>query len=131
MPWAFPGNSRSFSSVSSSINSWFITGFTDGDGSFSYSIFKKQRSTLGWQVVLMFTIEILNTPDNVLLLQQFQFLFNGHISYRQRLVRFRVTKLNDLVKVRSFFLTYPLQTSKIISFNTWCQILDIMLAGSH
>lgn len=55
----------------------------------------------------MYTIEILNTPENVKLLEHLKTKFNGTITYRNRLVRFRVTKISDLVKVREFFMAFP------------------------
>lgn len=97
----------------------------------SHILFKKKNNTLGWQIVLMFTIEILNTLENIKLLEHFQTMFNGTITYSGRLVRFRVTKLKDLIKIRQFFLTFPQQTSKRIQFEAWCQIQDIMQAGDH
>ena len=34
--------------VSSSLNPWFITGFSDAEGSFVVSIYKNKNSKLGW-----------------------------------------------------------------------------------
>jgi len=74
----------------------------------------------------MFTIEILNTPENKTLLEYFKSLFNGNVTVNGNLIRFRVTAVQDLIKVREFFKAYPLgaapQTTKSLNFDTWCKI---------
>ena len=50
-----------------SLNPWFVTGFTDGDGSFAVSITKKKEG-IGWKIVPMFTIG-LDQKDLDLLVQ--------------------------------------------------------------
>jgi hypothetical protein len=77
------------------INPWFLVGFTDGDGSFTYKISKRVNFFMGYQVALSFQIEILNTPENRLLLGYFQGLFNGNITISGRTVVFHVSKIED------------------------------------
>lgn len=49
------GSNLSKSANSLNLNPWFVTGFTDGDGSFAVSI-TKQNSGIGWKILPMFTI---------------------------------------------------------------------------
>ena len=44
------------------INPWFITGFTDGEGSFIISITKDKKLKLGWEVGLFFFLWGGSTP---------------------------------------------------------------------
>lgn len=56
------------------INPWFVTGFTDGEGSFSVSIYieKKIKGRLGWVVKPNFQISLNSRDINLLLkLQEF------------------------------------------------------------
>ena len=65
-----------------SLNPWFITGFTDGDGSFSVSITKKKEG-IGWKISPMFTFGL--DVKDLDLLVQIKDLFNtGNISTSER-----------------------------------------------
>lgn len=54
----------------STLNPWFVTGFTDGEGSFILTIIKDKKYKLGWRVVCRFIIS-LNKKD-LKLLQKIQ-----------------------------------------------------------
>jgi hypothetical protein len=43
---------------------WFITGYTDGDGTFSISISKDSKSANGYTVKLIYQIGAENTKEN-------------------------------------------------------------------
>lgn len=79
----------------------------------------------------MFTIEILDTPENRQMLESFKLKFNGSITSNERLIRYRVTKIEDLVRVRKFFTLYPQETTKRLHFEVWGQMQDIILEGGH
>lgn len=113
------------------INPWFLVGFTDGDGSFTYKISKRVNFFMGYQVALSFQIEILNTPENRLLLGYFQGLFNGNITISGRTVVFHVSKIEDQVQVKEFFDKYNQRTTKMNNFNTWSRILEKILNKEH
>ena len=40
------------------LNPWFVTGFTDGEGSFTLSIYKDEKYKTGWRVRLFFEIHL-------------------------------------------------------------------------
>lgn len=113
------------------IDPWFLTGFTDGDGCFSLSIFKAKDAKQGYKVKQVFQIKILNTPENYKFLESVQDLFNGHIDNNGRYLIYVVSNLEDLVKIKDFFLLYPQQTTKRIQFEAWCKALDLVQAKKH
>ena len=81
----------------SSLNPWFITGFTDGDGSFTVSISKKNTG-MGWKIQPIFTIGL--DPKDLDLLVQIQAFFKiGKIYTSKRgIIYYTVGSTKDLVK---------------------------------
>ena len=73
-------NKRNFSSLvkNSKINPWFVTGFTDAEGSFGLSIYtdKRIKKRIGWAIKPSFQIS-LNSKDINLLLQLQEFFGCG------------------------------------------------------
>lgn len=59
-----PNNSSSV--TTSSLHSWFVTGFTDGEGSFGIYFAKNSKYQLGYQLKYEFTIA-LHKKDRALL----------------------------------------------------------------
>jgi hypothetical protein len=64
------------------LNPWFVSGFTDGDGSFAVSITKKKEG-IGWKIVPVFTIG-LDLKDLDLLVQIKDFFKTGNICTSKR-----------------------------------------------
>ena len=54
------------SQIKATIDSWFWTGFVDGDGCFTVLVLKRARYKTGWNIIPVFTI-YLNSRDAVLL----------------------------------------------------------------
>jgi len=48
---------------------WFITGYTDGDGTFSISISKDAKAAIGYTIKLIYQIGAENTKENENLLR--------------------------------------------------------------
>ena len=61
----FTLNSHSIPDVYISLLPWFVTGYTDAEGSFLIKISRNPRCKLGWQVKLEFSIGALNNPVNL------------------------------------------------------------------
>ncbi len=112
---------------------WYVTGFVDGAGSFTYS-----RS--GRQIGLYFAVK-LTEADRIVLdhLQQF-FGGIGNIykvvprtpragsGYTKTVSYFRVTRLEDLKRVVDHFDRYPLQTAKRGSYEIWREMVALKQA---
>jgi len=118
-----------------SINPWFITGFTDGDGSFSIKVSKSKSHSIGYKVELVYSINNLNTPENNLLLKNIlkTLGIEGNvISIRNnRICQFTITKMSQLEIIRRHFVQYPLQSTKRFHFEQWCIVMDLIKNKSH
>jgi LAGLIDADG endonuclease len=111
------------------LNPWFVTGYTDAEGTFVTSIYKS-FTKIGWAVQLKFSLVASNNPANLRLFQSLQTFFSGgRIS--QNILRFVVTDLPTLLKVRDHFNKFPLQSTKWVNFQLWNQVLDMMVAKEH
>jgi len=102
---------------------WFITGFCDGEGAFTYS-----RS--GKSISLYFAIK-LNEEDKALVDRIFSFFNVGRI-YKVKAresrnksgntkpaIYYRVTKVSELAQIIQHFDKYPLQSKKARIYNIW------------
>ena len=93
---------------------WFVTGFTDGEGSFLISIIKDNKYKLGWRVICRFEIH-LNKKD-LHLLKKIKSFFNvGNIYFTGKdktSIQFRVESHSGLVVIINHFEKYPLITKK-------------------
>jgi hypothetical protein len=118
--------------VSSIINPWFITGFSDGESSFTASISRNNKSKLGWTIGLSYIIYL--SIRDVRLLEQIKLYFNvGSITYKldKGLVMYRVRSLKELAVIIKFFQKYPLLTSKRHDFNLFVVLYEIILKKEH
>jgi len=113
------------------LNPWFVTGFTDGDGSFAVSITKKKSGT-GWKIVPMFTIG-LDKKDLDLLVQIKAFFKTGNIYASKRgVVYYTVGSIKDLIKhILPHFDKYPLATLKLKDYLLFKEIIILMEKGEH
>jgi len=86
-----------------SIEPWFITGFTDGEGCFSISVYTDNGYKIGWCVRAIFSI-VLSSKDKALLEQIQSFFGVGGISKnREELIQYRVESIKELrVRHKSF-----------------------------
>lgn len=113
------------------LNPWFVTGFTDGDGSFSVSITKKKEG-IGWKIVPIFTIG-LDLKDLDILVQIKDFFKTGNIYTSKRgVVYYTVGSVKDIVKyIIPHFDKYPLVTQKLKDFRLFKEIVLLMEKGEH
>lgn len=114
---------------------YWLVGFVDGEGSF-YVNTKKSNSKLGFQVILVFSIYQLNHSRDTLLLQNFiNFLDCGSVeipSTKPDLGKFVVYKFSDQTdKIIPFFKKYSLRTVKLLNFNDFIKVSDLMKENSH
>lgn len=103
------------------LDPWYVTGFADGEGSFTYS-----RS--GKQIALYFSIKL--TASDRAVLEQIQDFFGVGKIYRsppytkhgfatKTAALYRVTRHDELYKVTDHFDRYPLQGEKRHSYGIW------------
>ena len=109
------------------LDPWYVTGFADGEGSFTYS-----RS--GRQMGLYFAIKL--TAEEEPILQRLQEFLgvgriynvvarkpSGHGGWTKTARYYRVTRRDDLVRIIEHFDQYPLQTEKLKSYVIWRQMV--------
>jgi hypothetical protein len=103
------------------LNPYYITGFVDGDGSFSVSILKRAIYKTGWSINPVFTISLYG--KDIDLLYRIQSFFGvGKITIHKRdgAVYYSVNSIKDLINVIiPHFEKYPLITKKTSWFLTF------------
>jgi len=113
-------------------NPHWVTGFTDAEGSFIISVYKRSDSN-NWQIKPSFELG-LHSKD-ISTLQELKNYFGvGIINTRKgkNVTSFTVTKINDLVNVIiPHFSNFPLQTQKRIDFELWAKIVESIKNKEH
>jgi len=127
--------SSNFSSQpqSSALNPYWITGFGDGESSFTISIIKDSKYKLGWAVKPSYRIG-LHQKDSDLLVRIKAFFGVGNIikDRKTNMVYFVVSPLADLTNVIiPHFLEYPLLTQKRADFLLFKSIIDMINSKEH
>uniref|UniRef100_UPI0030DF1BFC hypothetical protein n=1 Tax=Dematophora necatrix TaxID=2751867 RepID=UPI0030DF1BFC len=112
------------------LNPWFITGFTDGEGYFSIGI-SKNKNKVGWQVKLEFGIS-LHEKDRALLedIQKYFSTGNIFIHPTQKIINYRVL-FKDLEKIIKHLDKYPLITKKLADFELFKLAYKLVLNKEH
>nr|YP_010714095.1 LAGLIDADG homing endonuclease [Fuscoporia gilva]WDD39658.1 LAGLIDADG homing endonuclease [Fuscoporia gilva] len=98
------------------LNPWFITGFTDAEGCFSFAIKPDAKSKLKWRTSPIFIIKlhikdiaILELIKNTLMVGKIR--TNGINS-----AQYVVETIKELQVVINYFNKYPLRTEKVSDF---------------
>ena len=120
------------------LDPWWITGFVDGEGCFSISIFKNVTTKSGVQIFPEFVVT--QGAKSLEALEKLQDFFKcGKIyenrrkdNHRESLYRYCVRSKTDLRdKIIPFFQKYPLQTTKHQDFLIFCQVMDMIEDRRH
>jgi hypothetical protein len=111
---------------------YWVTGFTDAEGTFTIVIDKVQKRKLGWRIQSKFQI-CLHVRDLPLLLKIQQFFRGiGSVSVSGDLAFYSVSSVKDLVNIIvPHFLNYPLLTQKGADFILFKQIVELMDNKAH
>jgi LAGLIDADG endonuclease len=112
----------------------YVTGFVDGEGSFSILSLKRAQYKTGWNLIPVFTIN-LHSRDTALL-EKIQSFFGGigkiTIFEKDNSVYFSVKSVKDLINVIiPHFEKYPLLTQKQADFDLFKQIVILMYNKQH
>ena len=136
-------NLRSYSTANSRIaNSqiggyllkpYFVTGFTDAEGSFIVRIRKNPKAKTGWSVETKFSICIHKKDRMVLELIKAFFGGVGSITYASKgTLHYRIASLHDLINVvLPHFDKYPLNTQKRADYILFKEIILLMINKEH
>lgn len=94
-----------------------------GEGSFSMSIIKSKTAAIGWTIEPCFIIT-LHVRDLELLYYIKNFFSVGSVSIVGIYARFIVRSRSELKIIIAHFNKYPLQTTKVVNFIYFCEILN-------
>ena len=118
--------------------SWWLTGFVDGEGTFSVNIFRNKTSKIGWQCFPEFVIT--QGIKSISVLKEIQnFLGCGNVYINRRndnhledLAKFCVRSREDLKGIIiPFFEKYTLRTAKKQDFKNFSKIILLMNQNKH
>jgi len=85
------------------LNPWFVTGFTDGEGCFMIYIRKSSKYSTGWTVQLVFKMG-LHKKDTLLLDSIQKFFGVGKFYHEKDLVHYQVFSIKDLLLIIDHFV---------------------------
>jgi len=113
------------------LDPWFLTGFSDAEGSFIISIYRDEKSKFKWRVSAYFSIHI--HVKDVLLLEQIHKTFGvGTLrKNNENTVLFRVSDIKELQTIIDHFKNYPLLSAKYSDFLLFEQCFNIIKKKEH
>lgn len=112
---------------------WYLSGYTDGEGSFCVSFSPRRKLRIGLEVRPSFSVSQNSDRSEVLNLFQ-QTLGCGTIrpDRSDKTFKFEIRSLNDLIeKVVPFFRRFPLKSSKNRDFELFAQVCLMMNKGGQ
>lgn len=112
---------------------WYLSGYTDGEGSFCVSFSPRRKLRIGLEVRPSFSVSQNSDRSEVLKLFQ-QTLDCGTIrpDRSDKTFKFEIRGLNDLIeKVIPFFKRFPLKSSKNRDFELFAQVCLLMNKGEQ
>ena len=112
------------SSTSSYLNPWFVTGFTDAEGSFMIH-FEKSKNF--WRIRPTFQIKL--SIEDLSLLQKIKqfFLEVGHITVTNTECVYKVRSISELSVIINHFNKYSLCTQKWGDFKLFSNVLNLLI----
>lgn len=120
--------------LKNSLNScdpWFITGFTDAEGSFTIALDYNTKRQLNWRVQAKYQIS-LHIRDLVILEEIYSYFGVGSIGKSENMCYYSVSSLKDLNNIIiPHFLNYPLVTQKYSDFILFSKVIKIMNKKGH
>ena len=117
------------------LNPWYITGYSDGDSSFWFSIIPNKKLKVKYEVIIGFSIVAAINPANYKLMQLIDEFFEGIgiivVDNKAKMYEYKVQGFKNCLKVKNHFLTYPLMTYRLVNFTMWCTVLDLIEQKLH
>jgi len=122
-----------FAFYSGAARSAYISGFTDGEGTFSISFSKRPK--LKTQIEVRPSFSISQHKRNLDILKEIKDYFKvGGIRFsrRDQNYKYEVRSIRDLMKsIIPHFKKYPLKTSKARDFQIFSEICEMISANHH
>lgn len=117
--------------LESKLDPSYVTGFTDGEGSFILTIIKDNKYKLGWRVACRFVIS-LHKKDLILLNSIKNFFNTGNVFLMGKdASQYRVESLKGLDIIINHFDQYPLKTKKQADYMLFKLAYNLIKSKSH
>ena len=102
----------------SNLHPWYITGYSDGESSFSIRVRRSPLSKLKFHISIVYSIGAEINIENKKLLDLVKVFFKqeGSTSKCGNMYIYEVSSLKGVKIIRNHFENFPLQTTKIIYF---------------
>lgn len=116
------------------INPWSLTGFVDGDGSFSISVTKSKNDNLICKVQPVFTIglHIKDLPFLLSIKKYFKDIGNIYTSGNRDIVYYNVSSVKEIMEhIIPHFDSFPLVTQKQADYILYKEIVSRMANKEH
>lgn len=119
--------------IRNNLHPWFVTGYSDGESSFSIRLRTNLRSKLKFHISIVYSISAQRNPNNKKVLELVKDYFNneGSISKSGNMYVYQISTIEGLKYIRKHFENFPLQTTKYTYFRLWCQVMDIIENKEH
>jgi len=125
-------NITNLSYDNTNLDPWFITGFSDGEATFTFNIIKSPSSPVGYKLQLFYIITLHKKDLPLLTLIQKYFDNKGQdLKVTDDTVRLTVSSINDLEVVIKHFDAYPLITKKLADYLLFKQVYTIICNKEH
>lgn len=115
----------------SSINPWFLTGFTDAEGSFSILIQPNVNYKTNWRIKAIFAIGLHKKDTDLLEKIQSSWGVGKIHKHGKDSVQYRVESIKELQVIVDHFYKYPLISAKVGDFIQFKKAFDIIKSQEH
>lgn len=116
-----------------SVNPFWVTGFTEAEGNFHVFAAKSSTHKTGYQIKLDFSV-VQHSRDKILM-ENLVNCFNCGTAYKEKnreIVKFYASKSSDIhEKIIPFFQKYPFQGYKLLSYNKFCKVGELLKKKAH
>jgi len=114
------------------LHSYYITGFIDGEGCFSISMYKDSRMYKGWQVKLIFSINLHSKDKKILEAIQRTLEVGKIYKSGKDSVQYRVSYLKKFINIIINHLDkYPLITQKLADYILFKKYIELIKNKEH
>ena len=113
------------------INPWFITGLTDGEGSFIVGVVRNNNYKTGWNIKARFQIALHSKDIHLLLLIQNYFGVGKIRKHKPGLVIYSVESIKELEIIINHFDYYRLITQKVSDYELFKQVVELYRTKHH
>jgi LAGLIDADG endonuclease. len=114
----------------SKLNPWYVTGFSDGDSSFWFSIVPNKKLKIGYEIKPGYSLIAAINSANYNLMLLFDSFFGGIGSiitdHKTNMYEYRIQGFKNCLKVKEHFISYPLISYRLVNFELWCEMLNLI-----